>query len=587
MGTYYLSTPIYYVNDLPHIGHIYTTLVADTLARYRRMAGDDVFFLTGTDEHGQNIERAAARQGIRPIELADRVVSRYHDLWRRFDITHQDFVRTTEPRHRRGVEEMVRRIGGRGRSLRRAPRGLVLQLVRDLLHREGARPARQSLPDPRPRHGMEVGGERLLPALEVRAAAAGVDRLGGAGDPAREPAQRGARLRPSRGCATSRCRAPRSSGASRSPAGRARRSTSGSTRSRTTSARSASALRRARAGTCTSATGARRCPPAPDRQGHHPPPLCLLAGVPDVGGRAAAHHDLGARLVAARPEEDVQVGRQRGASGPPGRALRAGRPALLPVARNGLRPGRELLDEAFVERLQQATSPTTSATPRAGWSRSRARPSAAARRPCRATTIRSSRSPPRWSPSTGRRWTASPSRAPCALSGGCSRRRTSTWSRASRWKTIRSEGASDALSRVLWNGLESVRIVATGLLPFMPTLAPRVLAGSAWRRRGARSPRSPGAGCRPAASSRRSSRSFPVSTRRSTCPRSRRPRPRRPGAGGRAPAGAVPQPGAAAAAAAPANVANVIDIQQFGAVELKVGQVLLCEAVPKSRSCCG
>ncbi|KAB2956464.1 MAG: methionine--tRNA ligase, partial [Thermoanaerobaculia bacterium] len=114
MGTFYVTTPIYYVNDLPHIGHIYTTMVADTLARYRRLAGDDVFFLTGTDEHGQNIERAAARQGIRPIELADRVVSRYHDLWRRFGITHQDFVRTTEARHRRGVEEMIRRIAAAG-----------------------------------------------------------------------------------------------------------------------------------------------------------------------------------------------------------------------------------------------------------------------------------------------------------------------------------------------------------------------------------------------------------------------------------------------------------------------------------------
>jgi methionyl-tRNA synthetase len=114
MGTFYLTTPIYYVNDLPHIGHIFTTVVADTVARYRRLAGDDVFFLTGTDEHGQNIERAAARQGVPPIELADRVVSRYHDLWRRFGITHTDFIRTTEPRHRRGVEEMIRRIAAAG-----------------------------------------------------------------------------------------------------------------------------------------------------------------------------------------------------------------------------------------------------------------------------------------------------------------------------------------------------------------------------------------------------------------------------------------------------------------------------------------
>ena len=114
MSTFYVTTPIYYVNDLPHIGHIFTTVVADTVARYRRMAGEDVFFLTGTDEHGQNIERAAAKQGVTPIELADRVVSRYHDLWKRFGMTHGDFIRTTEARHRRGVEELIRRIDAAG-----------------------------------------------------------------------------------------------------------------------------------------------------------------------------------------------------------------------------------------------------------------------------------------------------------------------------------------------------------------------------------------------------------------------------------------------------------------------------------------
>ena len=74
----FITTPIYYVNDLPHIGHIYTTVVADTWTRYRRMAGDQTYFLTGTDEHGQKIERAAAAEGIPPLALADRVVLRYH-----------------------------------------------------------------------------------------------------------------------------------------------------------------------------------------------------------------------------------------------------------------------------------------------------------------------------------------------------------------------------------------------------------------------------------------------------------------------------------------------------------------------------
>jgi methionyl-tRNA synthetase len=114
MSSFYLTTPIYYVNALPHIGHIYTTTVADVVARYRRMAGDDVRFLTGTDEHGQNIERAARREGIAPIALADRVVAKYRELKGRLGFSYDDFVRTTEERHHRGVAEMVRRIEAAG-----------------------------------------------------------------------------------------------------------------------------------------------------------------------------------------------------------------------------------------------------------------------------------------------------------------------------------------------------------------------------------------------------------------------------------------------------------------------------------------
>jgi methionyl-tRNA synthetase len=107
---FYLTTAIHYVNDDPHIGHMYENIVADTIARHRRRMGDDVRFLTGTDEHGQKIERAAAKEGIPPIELADRVVKTHHDLWKKLDISHDDFIRTTEQRHRLGVYELIRRI---------------------------------------------------------------------------------------------------------------------------------------------------------------------------------------------------------------------------------------------------------------------------------------------------------------------------------------------------------------------------------------------------------------------------------------------------------------------------------------------
>jgi methionyl-tRNA synthetase len=112
--TYYVTTPIYYVNDLPHIGHMFTTTVCDALARYHRLLGEDVRFLTGTDEHGQNIERAAKREGITPIELADRVVGRYRELQEKLDFSYDDFVRTTEERHARGVREIIRRLDAAG-----------------------------------------------------------------------------------------------------------------------------------------------------------------------------------------------------------------------------------------------------------------------------------------------------------------------------------------------------------------------------------------------------------------------------------------------------------------------------------------
>lgn len=110
MAKFYITTAIHYVNDDPHIGHMYENVVADVIARHRRRMGDDVWFLTGTDEHGQKIERAAAKEGILPIELADRVVAKHHELWRKLDISNDDFIRTTENRHRVGVLELIRRI---------------------------------------------------------------------------------------------------------------------------------------------------------------------------------------------------------------------------------------------------------------------------------------------------------------------------------------------------------------------------------------------------------------------------------------------------------------------------------------------
>jgi methionyl-tRNA synthetase len=110
MPKFYITTAIHYVNDDPHIGHMYENIVADVVARHRRRMGDDVWFLTGADEHGQKIERSAAKEGIKPIELADRVVKTHHELWKKLDISHDDFIRTTESRHSAGVLELIKRI---------------------------------------------------------------------------------------------------------------------------------------------------------------------------------------------------------------------------------------------------------------------------------------------------------------------------------------------------------------------------------------------------------------------------------------------------------------------------------------------
>ena len=92
--TFYITTPLYYVNAPPHLGGTYTTIVADTIARYKRMMGFDVKFFCGTDEHGQKIERAAKKEGVEPKALADRVHKLYLELWKSIGIEYDEFVRT-------------------------------------------------------------------------------------------------------------------------------------------------------------------------------------------------------------------------------------------------------------------------------------------------------------------------------------------------------------------------------------------------------------------------------------------------------------------------------------------------------------
>ncbi|MBV1834063.1 methionine--tRNA ligase [Novacetimonas pomaceti] len=111
---YYVTTPIYYVNGAPHIGHAYTSVAADVIARFKRLAGFDVFFLTGTDEHGQKVEQAAQAAGMTPIALADRVAADFRDMYDAMAISYDDFIRTTEPRHAEGASALWKKLEENG-----------------------------------------------------------------------------------------------------------------------------------------------------------------------------------------------------------------------------------------------------------------------------------------------------------------------------------------------------------------------------------------------------------------------------------------------------------------------------------------
>ncbi len=121
---FYITTPIYYVNDRPHIGHTYTTVLADVIARYHRMRGEQVYLLTGTDEHGQKVEKAAVARGISPKQLADEVVANYTELWKRMDITHFRFIRTTDQDHKDQVQRLFKRLLEKGDIYKATYKGL-------------------------------------------------------------------------------------------------------------------------------------------------------------------------------------------------------------------------------------------------------------------------------------------------------------------------------------------------------------------------------------------------------------------------------------------------------------------------------
>jgi len=113
-GKFYITTPIYYVNDKPHIGHAYTTILADVLSRYHRAEGEDVFFLTGLDEHGQKVQQAAEERGVDPKDHCDEMAPRFLELWEKLHISNDDFIRTTEDRHVKVVQDILQIVYDNG-----------------------------------------------------------------------------------------------------------------------------------------------------------------------------------------------------------------------------------------------------------------------------------------------------------------------------------------------------------------------------------------------------------------------------------------------------------------------------------------
>ena len=112
--TFYITTPIYYVNDIPHIGHAYTTILADVLSRYQKQIGNDSFFLTGVDEHGQKVQEAAKKRRVNPLQHCDEMAKRFTSLWQELHISNDDFIRTTEQRHQKVVKKILNIVNDAG-----------------------------------------------------------------------------------------------------------------------------------------------------------------------------------------------------------------------------------------------------------------------------------------------------------------------------------------------------------------------------------------------------------------------------------------------------------------------------------------
>ncbi len=226
---YYVTTPIYYVNAAPHLGHAYTTIGADILARHMRQRGEDVFFLTGTDEHGEPVAQAAEREGVTPQELADRNAERFQALMPRINVSNDFFIRTSDPRHHKRVQDVMQRVHDNGHVYKGVYEGWYCPRCADF------------------KTDAEIGPDNTCPIHKIPLDREREEnwffRLSSLPGAARAPVRRAARLRQPRATATTR----------RSPSSRA-----GSTTSRSAARSSAGASRCRGTPTTSSTSGSTR-----------------------------------------------------------------------------------------------------------------------------------------------------------------------------------------------------------------------------------------------------------------------------------------------------------------------------------------
>ena len=171
MSRFFLTTAIDYVNSRPHLGTAYEKVCADVIARYKRLCGVDTRFLMGNDEHSQNVFKKAVEAGLDPLAYCDQMEQEFRKTWARLDVSFDDFIRTTEPRHKAGVTEIAKRLYDAGDIYEGVYEGWYCVELRGVQAGEGPR-QRQLSAAPDAEAGVDPREELLLPAVEVSAAAA-------------------------------------------------------------------------------------------------------------------------------------------------------------------------------------------------------------------------------------------------------------------------------------------------------------------------------------------------------------------------------------------------------------------------------